>query len=265
MQNMSFKITEVIKESFTLVQGKKGPAVLCAIGSILVFAVMTFLFFMVLPGDAQLIGVAHVDQGMYGMGTQAWLVSNLFYCAQMFVYAPFIAALAMIGLKSVRKEPVSKWIAFQYVHQIVPVGLILILYAFTELFLMEGVQYALSMWGVDSLHAQGEQGVVLNMSVVFLLLVVGLFQLFVSAIIYCTFQLSIFFVLDQNLSPLESIKHAFEVIKRHGLKWVGLYFVLALLMLLGIVTLIGWLWVLPMTYISFGIVYQRFIDQGGSK
>ena len=82
----------------------------------------------------------------------------------------------------------------------------------------------------------------------------------------CMYYFALFFVMDQNKSPIAALCESFKIIKRSWVKCVLLMFVLKFILLpLGVITIIGWIWIFPVSVTAFAVVYQKYLDTASVK
>ena len=115
---MLFKVGSVIEDAFDSVKGKKLAYFICTLCAILL-------------GLLAFVGAAFIVPQAYA-GSTYEILTTLFVF--MILVSPIFAAIGMIGLRAARHEPVSKGIAFQYMHKAMPsLGLLIslsVVYAF---------------------------------------------------------------------------------------------------------------------------------------
>lgn len=62
---------------------------------------------------------------------------------------------------------------------------------------------------------------------------------------------------DKGITVWESMEASRKAVSHRWFPMFGLMFMLGLINMLGFVTLIGWIWTLPATYATLGVVYRK--------
>ena len=93
----------------------------------------------------------------------------------------------------------------------------------------------------------------------FILIVIAGFILLIIPGIYFSLKYSMcFFALVENpeLSIGEALQRSSDLMKEDKWKLFLLYLLFFLIVIAGLITLIGWLWALPLIYVSSAIFYE---------
>lgn len=89
--------------------------------------------------------------------------------------------------------------------------------------------------------------------------ILGLFLLIIPGIyLSITFVFTIPLIIDKQLGIIEAMKTSYSVVNKKWWKFFGLYMTLVFYCILCIFTIgIGFIWVLPLTFLVNGVLYRR--------
>lgn len=245
---MTLTLCDIIREAFKKTKDIKLSTFFCILCSI-----ATITAGMIL---------AYLTQGP----ALALIIFSLFYILNL----PFGAAYHMIGLKTARDEKITHGIAFQYFEKIIPIFLIALL-GFL-LYFCVGFAYQIianaffeglfPMLINDSANTTASMTSFIPHYIVFIIT----FALFLSQIwlnILCgyAFVFALMGTLDKNLNPIEAYTQSFHMIHEQYVMLLLLGLTLTVCLIIGAVTIIGLIWVIPMIAVSGGILYQAWADK----
>jgi uncharacterized membrane protein len=99
----------------------------------------------------------------------------------------------------------------------------------------------------------------------YLMIIIGLCLLVLPGIyLMVAYLLAFPLVAEKNMGPWEALETSRKAITHHWFKFVGLYLLLALIMLVSAIPLgIGLIWTLPMSTILVGVVYRTVFGYSG--
>lgn len=86
---------------------------------------------------------------------------------------------------------------------------------------------------------------------------VGLLLVIPGVYFLIAYVFSTFVLMDKGLSVWESMEASRKAITHKWFKMFGLVLSCLIINILGFVTLIGWIWTIPATYATLGVVYRK--------
>ncbi len=216
-----FDIGDVIKEGWSKVPGNKW--------SVQVAVFFYFVFYMVVLFALQfgvygLFGLDPIQSNPSEMGqftgkfAIASVIDNVLLTA---ITAPVTAGLCMLCVRLAMDEPAPAGFIFGFFNKLLP------------LFLTCLLMYVLLIVG-------------------FLLLVLPGIYLSIA------YMMAIPLVVEKNLSPWQALEMSRKAVSKRWFAMFGFYFLMMLLAIVATIPLgIGWIWFLPMSMISYGIIYRN--------
>lgn len=64
-------------------------------------------------------------------------------------------------------------------------------------------------------------------------------------------------MIDKNLTPWQSLEASRKAVTHNWFKFLGLGILLYLILVLSIISVVGWIWAVPMCMIAYGVLYQK--------
>jgi hypothetical protein len=234
---MTLKTHNIVREAWQKTKGTKLPIYICGLCTL---ATLTVGLLSMDLFDNEIMGDA------------------IFFVFGMVIFA-YVAAVDMIGLKAARGETPSKGIAFHYFHKIIPVFSIYLIYIVAFACLGLALYYLIAFITSNTQQEATNQVLsIFGFASIFLFFAIKLFLLLISRGIV---GLSVLLAIDKNLNPIQAYTASFHALKGHYVKVSFLYLELTTLIALGSLTIIGLLWIMPMLYISTGILYRELVEK----
>ncbi|WP_345993639.1 hypothetical protein [Sulfurimonas sp. HSL-1716] len=89
--------------------------------------------------------------------------------------------------------------------------------------------------------------------------IIGFLLLIIPGIyLSITFAFVIPLIIDKQLDILDAMKTSFKVVRKRWFKFFGVYLILIFLSILSLLTFgIGFIWVLPLSFMTNGVLYRR--------
>jgi len=229
----SLSIEETIKTAWNKVSGAKGT----------IWAALIILF-------AVALGLGLVNVMLSAMLPKVGPVFNVVF--QVLIYLLDMGIL-YIGIKRAMDMPISYGLVFHAFSNGLPVKIILlyilqILICFIPVLLMLA-----SAFTYDMEQASGQTFLFMSLSI--LLFVAGLL-----GTIYITIRLmlSMGFVLDKQMSPINAIKSSFRATQCNFWNIFFIFLLQSLIIAISAIPLgIGLIWTIPFSLINYGVIYKN--------
>lgn len=254
-------IKPIIKEAWHHVKGTKLTCfvgLLCMIFSYLIgLTLMSFIMSM-------LYGVSYVDlitanpsKVMSESFAHASIFNTVFTIGIIpFIMAPFIAALSMAGIKVARGEKITPNINFNYFHKLLPTGIYYIMLTVTIMIILIPLNIMIVyLFTTINIHT--------HLSYIVLTSALITLNILVPLMIVTLYLLGFCLIVDKNMNPFKALSISIKRIKGNFWKIISLLIIVGLISMIGGMTIIGYLWVLPLTLIVTGIVYRTLSDKMG--
>tara|TARA_R110000787_G_scaffold210_4_gene684 strand:- start:14007 stop:14822 length:816 start_codon:yes stop_codon:yes gene_type:complete len=239
--NYDFSIGDTLKEGWQRVGGLKGPF----------WAAALVVFIFVLVAGLALSAIANVLS--LTNGTVGLVAQLLLQLAVMAAIYPFMAGIAMLGVRRAVDLPISYQEAFAYFAYISPLVVagilmsILITLGFL-LLIIPGI-YAYIFY-ISPLVIAGVLMRIL-MTLGFLLLIIP--GIYLSVAYMFTVQL----VVEKNLSAWQAMETSRKAVTHHWFKFFFTILIMGIIFLLSAIPLgLGLIWTYPMLVAVMGILYR---------
>ncbi len=172
--------------------------------------------------------------------------------------------LGLLGLTYHEGDPIGKMIIYQLASQLQLFVTLPLIVGFN----MMGVKIAVDApVEVTEIFAYFKKVLVLvgTSILYYLMIIIGLCLLVLPGIyLMVAYLLAFPLVAEKNMGPWEALETSRKAITHHWFKFVGLYLLLALIMLVSAIPLgIGLIWTLPMSTILVGVVYRTVFGYSG--
>jgi hypothetical protein len=140
---------------------------------------------------------------------------------QTIVGMPLFAGLYIIGVKKALNRPTKATEVFAYFGKFLPILVMVIL--------------------------------------LYVMVAIGFLLLIIPGIYLCVaYAFALPLVVDKNLGAWEALEASRKAVTHHWFKFLGLYLVMLLIMLISMIPLgLGIIWTFPMLMIAYGILYSR--------
>lgn len=107
---------------------------------------------------------------------------------------------------------------------------------------------------VQSMNSNSLASILATAVVLFFLGGIGIFYLMIRM------YLSMAFVIDQRVRPWQAIKLSFQATRSNFWRIVAILIIYMIILIIAAIPFfIGWIWVLPMGYILYGLVYKNLL------
>lgn len=234
---MRISIDAVFRESWPLVKGVKLPFFLTFLGALI----------------AELI-VFLVNFSILSLVNLTWISAFFHFLLPGFLIAPFLAGLAMLGLKRARLDAISWSSGFLYFKELPRVflafiieslilWLVMVIFAFAVIFIVFVFHIHINQNYGPGGHVRLVAGLVFA---------IFLISVFVKSLLMFNYLL----VLDKNISPFIAWYHSIKMtLHQFRAVFFGLLG-LALMNIVGLCLLgMGLIWTVPFSYIVMGKLY----------
>ncbi len=193
-----------------------------------------------------------------------WLAFVLYMVVLTVVTAALEFAINMLGLGYQKGDPVGKLVIYQMVSQLQ----LFVTLPLAMGFSMLGIKLAVNApVEVTEIFAYFKKVLILlgTTILMYLLIIIGLCLLVLPGIyLMVAYVMALPLVAEKNMGPWEALETSRKAITHHWFKFVGLYLVLMLIMIVSTIPLlIGWIWTMPMCLILYGVVYRTLFGYSG--
>jgi len=143
---------------------------------------------------------------------------------------------------------------------VMQLALIAIVYPFLVGFLMTGIRQAVDLpitFNTPFSYFAKAGPVIVGAILLSLLSTIGFFLLVIPGIyLSVAYLFALPLIVEKDLDPWTALEASRKAATAHWFKIFGLFIVLTVLVALGFVTVIGWIWAIPLWYAAYGVLYR---------